>query len=311
MVLCIAGTPIDTIPQDLRTLFQLYPHLKEGARHLCSLPAKCVGPAGLLYVSQRELAVTVPHDRNASVLGTDDCTTCHMAVFRHTASGATSLTHLDSCEHEEPLQTILQRIAELSKGYPAGRVQLHLVGGYRDGRGVSEEVSLSLLNALSKTRYEVDLVTCCLGELNTITRDGMNWPVVYGVGVTVETGELFPASFPDKGPEMALRHARFYTGGHQQVLDIYDCQQGLMRIGPFNYEPLRSVDLWLRQSDEVLLKHLSTSPEVEPPHFATQARASLKYIQEHPFPASTIFPDGRPHYFRRDQLSSQWVQLSS
>lgn len=30
------------------------------------------------------------------------------------------------------------------------------------------------------------------------------------------------------------------------------------------------VDLWLAQNDEFLLRHLSTSPEVEPPHFAMQ-----------------------------------------
>ena len=58
-------------------------------------------------------------------------------------------------------------------------------------------------------------MTCCLGDLNTIIRAGMNWPVVYGVGVNTETGELFPATFPDKGPELGLRSARFYTGGHQ------------------------------------------------------------------------------------------------
>lgn len=44
----------------------------------------------------------------------------------------------------------------------------------------------------------------------------------------------------------------------------------MLRIGPFNYDPLRSIDLWLAQSDEFLLRHLSTSPEVEPPHFAMQ-----------------------------------------
>lgn len=55
-----------------------------------------------------------------------------------------------------------------------------------------------------------------------------------------------------------------------KVLDIYDAQVGMLRIGPFNYDPLRGVDLWLSQSDEFLLKHLSTSPEVEPPHFAMQ-----------------------------------------
>lgn len=51
---------------------------------------------------------------------------------------------------------------------------------------------------------------------------------------------------------------------------MYDCQLGLLRIGPFNYDPLRGVDLWLEQSDEFILQHLSTSPEVEPPHFVMQ-----------------------------------------
>lgn len=55
-----------------------------------------------------------------------------------------------------------------------------------------------------------------------------------------------------------------------QVLDIYDCALGLLRIGPFNYDPLRGVDLWLAQSDQFILQHLSTSPEVEQPHFVSQ-----------------------------------------
>lgn len=47
---------------------------------------------------------------------------------------------------------------------------------------------------------------------------------------------------------------------------MYDCNLGLLRIGPFNYEPMRSVDLWLQQSDEFILQALSTTPDVEPPH---------------------------------------------
>lgn len=315
MVLCISGIPIDEIPQDSRTLYQHYPHLKEGARQFCSLPAKCVGPVGLLYVNQRELAVTVPHDKFVTLIGTDDCTTCHIAVLRHSVSGAVALTHLDGYGHQEAVQTILHRLSELSMGYPAGRIQLHLIGGYRDSRGISEELTLSLLNAFQKSPYEVDLVTCCLGDLNTIVRAGMAWPVVYGLGVNTETGQLFPATFPDKGPELSLRSARLFTGGYQksysvQVLDIYDCQQGLMRVGPFSYEPLRGADLWLQQTDEFLLQHLSSSPEVEPPHFAMQARSTLKHIQEHPFPAISIFPDGRPHYFRKDEMTGQWLPIT-
>lgn len=61
-------------------------------------------------------------------------------------------------------------------------------------------------------------------------------------------------------------------------MDIYDSNLGLLRIGPFNYEPLRGVDLWLEQSDEFILQHLSTSPEVEPPHFVMQVSINLLSI---------------------------------
>lgn len=51
---------------------------------------------------------------------------------------------------------------------------------------------------------------------------------------------------------------------------MYDSSLGMLRIGPFNYDPLRGADLWLSQTDEFLLQHLSSSPDVEPPHFAPQ-----------------------------------------
>lgn len=62
----------------------------------------------------------------------------------------------------------------------------------------------------------------------------------------------------------------------------------MMRIGPFNYEPLRGVDLWLSQSDEFILQHLSTTPDVEPPHFVMQVRSTLKFIQENQFPGKFL-----------------------
>lgn len=33
----------------------------------------------------------------------------------------------------------------------------------------------------------------------------------------------------------------------------------------------------------------------------------MKHIKEHPFPAVTIFPDNRPHFFRRDSQGG-WTQ---
>lgn len=116
---------------------------------------------------------------------------------------------------------------------------------------------------------EIDLTLACVGELNTTYRGGIQWPIIYGVGVNVKSGEIYPATFPDKGPDFHLRQARCLTG-IPQVLDIYDSNLGLLRIGPFNYEPLRGVDLWLEQSDDFILQHLSTTPDVEPPNFVMQ-----------------------------------------
>uniref|UniRef100_A0A182TS13 Protein N-terminal asparagine amidohydrolase n=1 Tax=Anopheles melas TaxID=34690 RepID=A0A182TS13_9DIPT len=159
-----------------------------------------------------------------------------------------------------------------------------------------------------KHPLEIDLTQSCVGELNTMVRDDINWPIIYGVGVNIKTGEIFPANFPDKGPDLPLRMARHFTGSHQ-VLDIYDAAVGMLRIGPFNYDPLRGVDLWLAQSDEFILKHLSTSPEVEPPHFAMQVRATLRYIQDNQFPAVTVFRNNNPHYFRRDETTGCWTPV--
>lgn len=69
------------------------------------------------------------------------------------------------------------------------------------------------IESFHKLPMEIDLTQACVGELNTILRGETNWPIIYGVGVNIKTGEIFPASFPDKGPDLQLRQARNFTGG--------------------------------------------------------------------------------------------------
>ncbi|KAK9502913.1 hypothetical protein O3M35_011596 [Rhynocoris fuscipes] len=308
MVVTVGGCRLEEPLPDTRTLHHSHPQFREAAAAFLAVPSKVVGPVGLLYVQQREMAVTVPHDKNVNIIGTDDATTCIVVVLRHTGSGAVGLAHCDGAGTEEGIMAMVSRVQELALGYE-GRLQLQLIGGYSDPHNYSEELFYSILHAFHKQPVEVELTNVCLGDLNTTVRGGIHWPIVYGAGVNVKTGEVFPATFPDKGPEQALRSARHFTGGQQvqQILDVYDCGLGLLRIGPFNYHPLRGVDLWLDQPDEFILQHLSTSPQVEPPHFVVKVRASLKYIQEHPFPAVTVFRDNRPHYYKRDEVTGVWI----
>ncbi|XP_060523079.1 protein N-terminal asparagine amidohydrolase-like [Cylas formicarius] len=306
MVLVLNGVLQAKCPQDMQSLYNSHPVYRETAGQLLSIPNKVIGPAGLLYVRQREFAATVPQDKNVSILGSDTATTCAIVVFRHTGSGAVALAHLDGSGTEEAVCAMIQRVQELALGYPEGRYELQIVGSYSDPNNKSEELFFGLMTSFHKHPLEVDLILACVGPLNTTVRGGIAWPLIYGVGVNVETGEIFPSTFPDRGPDSHLRNARTLTGD-SEVLDIYDCNMGLLKIGPFNYKPLRGVDLWLEQSDEFILRHLSSSPDVEPPHFVDELRSTFKYIREHPFPAVTVFRNNRPHYFRRDEQTGFWT----
>ncbi|CAH0381972.1 unnamed protein product [Bemisia tabaci] len=310
MVLFLNGVVQEEAPADIKMFYINHPVYRESATQLHSVPPKVVGPGpvGLLCVRQREMAITVPHDKHVTILAGDNVTTCILVFLRHPGSGATGLMHYDGSGTDEGVMSMIARVQELSYGYPEGRLELSLIGAY-SSHNYSVELFYSLMVAFHKQAVEIDLVLAVVGELNTIVRNGTHWPILYGAGMNVKTGEIFPATIPDKGPDIALRGARVLTDAGQQILDVYDCSVGLMRIGPFNYNPLRGVDLWLEQSDEFILQHLSTTPDIEPPHFVSMVRAMLKYIRDHPFPAVTVFRDNRPHYYRRDEHTGAWIPL--
>ena len=75
-----------------------------------------------------------------------------------------------------------------------------------------------------------------MGEAVTVVREGVALPLLSGVGVNVKTGQVFPAVFGEKGPDMDLRVARTLTGGEKVgMLEVYDCVHEEMVIGPFTY----------------------------------------------------------------------------
>ncbi len=65
--------------------------------------------------------------------------------FANTGSGATCMAHVDGADQESGITPLVSRIQEVSLGYPNGRIELHLVGGYMDPRGYSERLVINLL----------------------------------------------------------------------------------------------------------------------------------------------------------------------
>lgn len=62
MVLVLNGVLQEECPGDSRSLYQTHPVYRETAAQLLAIPNKVIGHVGLLYLQQRELAATIPHD---------------------------------------------------------------------------------------------------------------------------------------------------------------------------------------------------------------------------------------------------------
>ncbi|KAM6972293.1 protein N-terminal asparagine amidohydrolase [Aplochiton taeniatus] len=306
MPLLLQNRRIDR-PSSTAELFGKYPHLQENARAFHSKVHVDVDPKCLLYVQQREFAATNPADNSVAVLGSDDATTCHLVLVRHTGSGAVCLAHCDGSSTWSEVPLIVKAVTSLSNPTKEGRLELHLFGGFDDESKTSHKLSLSLLAAFHKQKEDIHLETCCITEMNDILVDGTHRPVVYGIGVNVKTGEVFPSTFHHKGPAEELRSARTFTGG--QMADIYDSSKGLVKIGPCKWSPNLDIAFWLSQNDDTILKYLSTSPLAEPPHFVQHIKSTIQFLLQHPSPES-VFPGGQPQLYRRTE-QGEWEKAPS
>ncbi|XP_028303922.1 protein N-terminal asparagine amidohydrolase [Gouania willdenowi] len=296
MPLFIQSREVDHI-NSTKELFDRNPHLQENARAFRSKPLVVVDTKGLLYIQQREFAATTPDDDCVSVIGSDDATTCHLVVLRHTGSGAVCLAHCDGSSTWSEVPLFVRTVTLLSSVCKEGRLELHLVGGFNDESKTSHSLSHNILAAFQKQKEDIHLETCCITEMNDSVINGTHRPVVYGIGVDVKTGEVFPSSFSYKGPAEELRAARTFSGG--QMVNIYDSSRRLVKIDPCKWSPNLDIGFWLSQKDDIILKYLSTSPMAEPPHFVQHMKSTIRFLLEHPN-SSILFPGGQPQLFQRN-----------
>nr|XP_034360392.1 protein N-terminal asparagine amidohydrolase isoform X4 [Arvicanthis niloticus] len=266
------------LPRSAAELVRAHPLLEERARLLRGQSVQQVGPQGLLYVQQRELAVTSPKDGSISILGSDDATTCHIVVLRHTGNGATCLTHCDGSDTKAEVPLIMSSIKSFSEHAECGRLEVHLVGGFSDDRQLSQKLTHQLLSEFDKQDDDIHLVTLCVTELNDREENENHFPIIYGIAVNIKTAEIYRASFQDRGPEEQLRAARALAGGPQD--------------------------------DKQILEHLSTSPLAEPPHFVEHIRSTLMFLKKFPSPENILFPGNKALLYKKNK-DGLWEKISS
>lgn len=74
------------------------------------------------------------------------CNLYKQTFFYSTGSGAVALAHLDGSGTDEAVCTMVQRVQELALGYPEGRIELQLIGGFSDPRHYSDEIFYNVMS---------------------------------------------------------------------------------------------------------------------------------------------------------------------
>uniref|UniRef100_A0A8D0FG69 N-terminal asparagine amidase n=1 Tax=Strix occidentalis caurina TaxID=311401 RepID=A0A8D0FG69_STROC len=218
-------------------------------------------------------------------------------------SGATCLTHCDGSDTEAEVSLIMSSVKSFSNTTGYGRLEVHLVGGFNDDRQLSQKLTNQLLSKFTFFPLSFLLFFFFLTELNDREEKDIHFPIIYGIAVNVKTAEIFPATFPEKGPDEDLRSAHVLTGA--TLTNIYDAKMEQLHIGPYFWRPFPHVDFWLEQDDEQILQNLSTSPLAEPPHFVSHIRSTLAFLKEHPFPSRSLFPDRKPRIYKKNEEGKQ------
>merc|ERR1739838_879508 len=257
----------------------------EGAKSLQSKSLIHIQPSDCcLYVSQREFAAISPDDE-----GVHDV----LANYKR----------FKSKEHRKGEEE---------------NITLHLVGGFLDNDSSSISLTEELLTGFAYYCDEFDikitLETFACTSLNTRTleKNGftINSPIIFGVSMSVETGEIVHAQFVSAARSLFidLRGAYCLFGG-LHLRSLYNSEEKCVEILPFTLENINiDVRLILRNSDEWILEHLSTSPEVEPEEFVPNMRETLKFVLDNPEPIKNIFVNNRPLKYKLNK-SALWMPV--
>ncbi|KAG1663404.1 hypothetical protein FOA52_011682 [Chlamydomonas sp. UWO 241] len=207
-------------------------------------------------------------------LGSEDATTCVIAVLLDREAGLAWAAHYDegTCSDTGILEALQSMRAP----------HAYLVGAFVDSRGTSARVASALLATLHHSwRGCVVLQLACLGSVNTDPVTGQ--PRTRHLVVDCSTGTPAPACFEDRGPELPRRSAyqacRREASGLTPVWDTEACR---LRLPAFD----AAIPSWhamylervARLTNVELLSQCSTSPEAERPCFVEDVRAGHAWL---------------------------------
>jgi len=320
---------IDSVPTRLCDFLQKYIRQTNSDEFLAKETKSFSSKDGIVYVGQREAGILSPNSSHGlKYVGSEDATTCHIVVFRQKNSGKTALVHLDDVNSNALDHVTKQVCDDKNENSENNVIEIHIFGGYEDENDTSEDLSLRLLKYLIRSEYNFHVGYCVIGSHNTGYGDEKSKkkyprPIIYGVAVDVESGDIFPADFPDdsKGPDAELRRVRLsfrqyesYEEYHEAKNFLYqdfNNETGEITIKPFQFVQSPDLPFIAKATDKFILENMSTSPKVEPKHFCSGIRDAVRLILKHPDASQSIFSQNQPRKYLFSDNERKWIRIKS
>jgi hypothetical protein len=266
-------------PAAASTSAELYQYVVDHVPVLTTSPRRDLEvDAKTVYVFQREFAVV---DRWQSLtLGSDRATTCHL-LAAHSPSTA-FLAHLDGAAGQMP--ALLHALRDAFDDEHI--LEVNLVGGFDDARGLSRQLGMELLWTLRNAvplwpAARFHLRTCTIGPHNTTSENGEPTPRIRGLAIRTGTIELIPGAwFPDPQPHRLARAAMAFAGS-PPLASVYNRWRATYQVdlGELTWQPVeRLAALLAITDDEEFLQATSTSPRAEHAEYCDEMREMLRYL---------------------------------
>ena len=278
--------------------------LRRTSQEFCKLPVRKLSVCDkTLYVTQREYATVPVGDDMINFIGSQDATTCHIMIMR--SEYAVSVGHFDGSDTQNGVKGMVEEIKRQSNRRTSGAtdentiaIVVHLFGGFLDDRNISTKLLTELLTTLQQLSQTVNIRTACVDHINNESVNRRNQPIIYGVAIDLRNGDIFPATFSDKGPGEILKHAKMF-GDCKKMFDIYNSDNRSIIIGPYPYKTPYFAPAVLSLKDDQILEYFSTSPHCEPDDFVQATRKVFEFLIEQP-DSTAIFKDGKPLIYQMD-----------
>ncbi|KAM3185872.1 hypothetical protein ACTXT7_005496 [Hymenolepis weldensis] len=271
----------------------------------------------ILYVHKNEMAVakctsadidnTLPR-----YAGTSEMTFQLLVIL--TTSRGFSIGHLDRTDHDVIEGFFDASLTTLSKKNEDECIDVHIVGGFNDDRGLSEELTRRIIGLLMGSNLTFLLKTYfCLDMNDQVIGDKIHAPIHRAMVLDIKTRSVKPASIAPVawGPLLVLRNASLFALSETpRMSNILDPLSHRLCFKPFMIHWKKMVELaQLASKAKAKLEQYSKTPQQESDHFYNLLRRTSGLVG-YMLVSGNDFFEGRNLELSLDVTKKQWTPLN-